>query len=66
MANLGEPARRFEFDGCQLPLEAPPSHNIPPTRQVLTVRDDLKGRPAVLMRWGLIPLGPRTRQSGSA
>ena len=53
IADLGELARRFGFDGGGLSLE--PSYNIAPTQQALTVREDGERRLAALMRWGLIP-----------
>ena len=53
IANLGELARRFDFDGDRLSLE--PAYNVAPTQQVLTVGEKGGGRQAALMRWGLIP-----------
>ena len=54
IADLGELAHRFEFDGDWDSFEA--AYNIAPTQHVLTVRehgDD--SREAAFMRWGLIP-----------
>ncbi len=53
IADLGELARRFGFDGGWLSLE--PAYNIAPTQQALTVREKGEHREAALMRWGLIP-----------
>ena len=53
IADIGELAQRFEFDGDWLSFEA--AYNIAPTQQVLTVREHGKGREAAFMRWGLIP-----------
>lgn len=53
IADLGELARRFGFDGAGLSLE--PAYNIAPTQQALTVRENGERREAALMRWGLIP-----------
>ena len=52
IADLGELARRFGFDGDWDHFE--PRYNIAPTQQVLTVAGGEKRR-AGLMRWGLIP-----------
>ena len=43
IADLGELARRFEFDGDWLPFE--PKYNVAPTQEVLTVvgRDQRRG-----------------------
>lgn len=43
----------YELTGAALNLE--PRYNIAPTTQVLTVRQDDRGRYAAPMRWGLIP-----------
>ena len=53
IADLGELALRFAFDGDWLSFEA--AYNIAPTQQALTVRENSEGREAVFMRWGLIP-----------
>ena len=53
IADLGDLAQRFEFDGDWLSLEA--AYNIAPTQQALTVRANREGREAAFMRWGLIP-----------
>ena len=53
IADLGDLAQRFEFDGDWLSFEA--AYNIAPTQQALTVRENGENREAVLMRWGLIP-----------
>ncbi len=52
IADLGELARRFEFDGDWLAFES--KYNVAPTQDVLTV---VGGEPrrAGFMRWGLIP-----------
>ena len=53
IADLGDLARRFEFDGDWLSFEA--AYNIAPTQQALTVRENGEDREAGFMRWGLIP-----------
>ena len=60
IADLGELARRFEFDGRHLSLEA--AYNIAPTQEVLTVREDGEGRQAASCAGASSPPGPRTRQ----
>ena len=52
IADLGELAQRFEFNGDRLTFE--PAYNVAPTQQVLTVvgGDTRRGG---FMRWGLIP-----------
>ncbi len=65
MADLGELARRFEFDGRQLPLDAARSHNFSPTRQALTVREGGEGRQDAPMRWGLIPSWTKAPAAGN-
>ena len=52
IADLGDLARRFEFDGDWLKLE--PKYNVAPTQEVLTVvaGDERRGG---YMCWGLIP-----------
>lgn len=64
IADLGEPARRFEFDGRQLSLNA--AYNIAATQQALTVREKGEGRQAALMRWGLIPSWAKDLAVGAA
>ena len=63
IADLGELARRFEFDSRQLSLEA--AYNIAPTQEALTVREDSERRRADLMRWGLIPSWAKDPAIGS-
>ncbi len=55
IADLGDLAQRFEFDGDWDAFER--SYNIAPTQQVLTVREraEGEGRQAQFMRWGLVP-----------
>ena len=52
IADQGELAQRFEFNGDRLTFE--PAYNVAPTQQVLTVvgGDTRRGG---FMRWGLIP-----------
>ena len=52
IADLGELARRYEFDGDIDAFDK--KHNIAPTQEVLTVVGG-ETRRAGLMRWGLIP-----------
>ncbi|MDE2802944.1 MAG: SOS response-associated peptidase [Chloroflexota bacterium] len=52
IADLGELARRFEFDGDWDAFDK--RHNIAPTQGVLTVRAGAP-RHAEIMRWGLVP-----------
>ena len=52
MADLGDLARRFEFDGDWLAFDA--KYNVAPTQEVLTVVGGDKRRGGY-MRWGLIP-----------
>ena len=52
IADLGELARRFEFDGDWDAFDK--RHNIAPTQEVLTVVGGEKRR-AGFMRWGLVP-----------
>ena len=52
IADLGELARRFEFDGNWLTFDS--SYNIAPTQEVLTVVGGESRRDGY-MRWGLIP-----------
>ena len=61
-ADLGELARRFEFDGNLLELE--PNYNVAPTQNILTVvgGESRRGR---FMRWGLIPHWAKSASIGS-
>ena len=52
IADLGDLARRFEFDGDWDAFDK--RHNIAPTQGVLTVRGGAPRR-AEIMRWGLVP-----------
>ena len=52
IADPGDLARRFEFDGDWLTLE--PAYNVAPTQEVLTVVGG-ESRRGGFMRWGLIP-----------
>ena len=52
VADLGELARRFEFDGDWLAFES--AYNIAPTQDVLTVVGG-ETRRGGFMRWGLVP-----------
>ena len=52
IADLGELARRFEFDGDWLAFES--AYNIAPTQDVLTVVGG-ETRRGGFMRWGLVP-----------
>ena len=61
-ADLGELARRFEFDGNLLDLE--PNYNVAPTQNVLTVIDG-ENRRGGFIRWGLIPHWAKTASIGS-
>ena len=61
-ADLGELARRFEFDGNLLDLE--PNYNVAPTQNVLTVIGG-ENRRGGFMRWGLIPHWAKTASIGS-
>ena len=61
-ADLGELARRFEFDGNLLDLE--PNYNVAPTQNVLTVVDG-ENRRGGFIRWGLIPHWAKTASLGS-
>ena len=65
IADLGELAQRFEFDGDWLAFEA--AYNIAPTQQVLTVRESVggAGRQAAFMRWGLIPPWAKSLSMGN-
>ena len=61
-ADLGELARRFEFDGNQLDLE--PNYNVAPTQNILTVVGG-ENRRGGFMRWGLIPHWAKSASIGS-
>ena len=61
-ADLGELARRFEFDGNLLDLE--PNYNVAPTQNVLTVIGG-ENRRGGFIRWGLIPHWAKTASIGS-
>ncbi len=62
IADLGELARRFEFDGDWLTFES--AYNVAPTQDVLTVvgADTRRGG---FMRWGLIPWWAKKASIGS-
>ena len=62
IADLGELARRFEFDGDWLTFDA--AYNVAPTREVLTVVGG-ETRRAGYMRWGLIPHWAKDASIGS-
>ena len=62
IADLGELARRFEFDGNQLDLE--PNYNVAPTQNILTVVGG-ENRRGGFMRWGLIPHWAKSASFGS-
>ena len=62
IADLGELALRFEFDGNLLELE--PNYNVAPTQNVLTVASD-DNRRGEFMRWGLIPHWAKSASIGS-
>ena len=62
IADLGELARRFEFDGNQLDLE--PNYNVAPTQNILTVVGG-ENRRGGFMRWGLIPHWAKSASIGS-
>ena len=62
IANLGELARRFEFDGDQLKFES--AYNVAPTQDVLTVVGG-DARRGGFMRWGLIPHWAKNASIGS-
>ena len=61
-ADLGELARRFEFDGNLLDLES--NYNVAPTQNVLTVIGG-ENRRGGFMRWGLIPHWAKSDSIGS-
>ena len=62
IADLGDLARRFEFDGDWDAFDK--RHNIAPTQEVLTVVGGEKRRGG-FMRWGLIPHWAKTASIGS-
>ena len=62
IADIGELAERFEFDGdC---LGHTPSYNIAPTQMALTVTNGGE-RHAIHMRWGLIPSWAKSASVGN-
>ena len=62
IADLGELARQFEFDGDWLTFES--AYNIAPTQEVLTVLGG-ETRRGGFMRWGLIPHWAKNASIGS-
>ena len=62
IADLGDLARRFEFDGDWLKFEA--AYNVAPTQDVLTVVGG-EARRGGFMRWGLIPHWAKNASIGS-
>ena len=62
IADLGDLAQRFEFDGGDFSYD--PGYNIAPTESVLTVRN-VEGREAAFMKWGLIPFWAKDPKIGS-
>ena len=62
VADLGELARRFEFDGDWLTFES--AYNIAPTQDVLTVVGG-ETRRGGFMRWGLVPWWAKDLSIGS-
>ncbi len=62
IADLGELARRFEFDGDWLAFES--AYNIAPTQDVLTVVGG-ETRRGGFMRWGLVPWWAKDLSIGS-
>ncbi len=62
IADLGELAQRFEFDGDWLAFES--AYNVAPTHEVLTVVGG-DARRAGYMRWGLIPRWAKDARIGS-
>ena len=62
VADLGELARRFEFDGDWLTFES--AYNIAPTQEVLTVVGG-ETRRGGFMRWGLVPWWAKDLSIGS-
>ena len=61
IADLGELARRFEFDGDWVKFDS--AYNVAPTQDVLTVVGG-ETRRAGFMRWGLIPHWARDPKIG--
>ena len=62
IADLGDLAQRFEFDGSDFSYD--PGYNIVPTESVLTVRN-VDCREAAFMRWGLIPFWAKDPKIGA-
>ena len=62
ISDLGELAKRYEFDGDELALE--PAYNVAPTQNVLTVVGG-ETRRGGFMRWGLIPWWAKNASIGS-
>ena len=62
IADLGELARRFEFDGDWLTFES--AYNVAPTQDVLAVVGG-EARRGGFMRWGLIPHWAKNASIGS-
>ena len=62
IADLGDLAQRFEFDGSDFSYD--PGYNIAPTESVLTVRN-VEGREAAFMKWGLIPFWAKDPKIGT-
>ena len=62
IADIGELAERFEFDGSALTHAL--GYNIAPTQMALTVTNG-NGRRASYMRWGLIPSWAKSASVGN-
>ncbi len=62
IADLGDLAQRFEFDGANFSYD--PGYNIAHTESVLTVKN-IEGREAALMRWGLVPFWAKDPKIGA-
>ncbi len=62
IADIGELAGRFEFDGDWVKFES--AYNVAPTQEVLTVVGG-ETRRAGFMRWGLIPHWAKNASIGS-
>jgi len=62
IADLGDLAQRFEFDGADFSYD--PGYNIAPTESVLTVKN-VEGREAAFARWGLIPFWAKDPKIGA-